>query len=60
MPYILALPALQERVTGGGVAAAAQFPYVVSITENDRHFCAGFIYSARWIVTTASCVVGYV
>ncbi len=48
-----------ERIIGGDLAASGEFPYVVSITENDRHFCGGFIYSARWIVTTASCVAGY-
>jgi trypsin len=54
------LPALydNERNSKDGLAVAGQFPYVVSITENDRHFCGGFIYSARWIITTASCVAG--
>ncbi|EFX71080.1 hypothetical protein DAPPUDRAFT_309193 [Daphnia pulex] len=46
------------RITGGGTASPGQFPYVVSITENDRHICGGFIYSSRWIVTAASCVDG--
>ncbi|XP_046655767.1 trypsin alpha-like isoform X7 [Daphnia pulicaria] len=57
---VTGLPALYDngRIIGGGTATSAQFPYVVSITENDRHFCGGFIYSARWIVTTAFCVVG--
>ncbi len=54
------LPALNGRIAGGGSAAAAQFPYVVSISEKDRHICGGFIYNARWIVTAASCVAGYV
>ncbi|EFX71081.1 hypothetical protein DAPPUDRAFT_231560 [Daphnia pulex] len=57
---VTGLPALYDngRIFGGGTATSAQFPYVVSITENDRHFCGGFIYSARWIITTASCVAG--
>ncbi|XP_046655762.1 trypsin alpha-like isoform X2 [Daphnia pulicaria] len=57
---VTGLPALYDngRIIGGGTATSAQFPYVVSITENDRHFCGGFIYSARWIITTASCVTG--
>ncbi|XP_046463180.1 trypsin alpha-like [Daphnia pulex] len=57
---VTGLPALYDngRIFGGGTAESEQFPYVVSITENDRHFCGGFIYSTRWIVTTASCVVG--
>ena len=45
-----------ERIIEGELATAGQFPYVVSITdENNRHFCGGFIYNDRWIVTTASC-----
>jgi hypothetical protein len=54
------LPALynDERIIDGELAKSGQYPYVVSITENDRHFCGGFIYSNRWIVTAASCVVG--
>ncbi|KAI9559822.1 hypothetical protein GHT06_013829 [Daphnia sinensis] len=46
------------RIIEGGQATAGQFPYVVSITENDRHICGGFIYSKQWIVTAASCVEG--
>ncbi|XP_046655758.1 transmembrane protease serine 9-like [Daphnia pulicaria] len=46
------------RITGGGLASPGQFPYVVSVTEDGRHFCGGFIYSQGWIVTTASCVSG--
>lgn len=46
------------RIIGGDSASAGQFPYVVSITEDGRHFCGGFIYSSRWIVTIASCLVG--
>ena len=53
------LSVLNQRIIGGGSATIGQFPYVVSIIENDRHFCGGFIYSNRWIVTTASCVAGY-
>ena len=46
-------------ITGGGLASPGQFPYVVSVTENGRHLCGGFIYSLRWIVTAAACVDGY-
>ncbi|XP_057365129.1 chymotrypsinogen A-like [Daphnia carinata] len=34
----------------------AMFPYVVSIEYEDSHICGGFIYSEKWVVTTASCV----
>lgn len=56
---LLGLSVQNQRIIGGDLAATGQFPYVVSIIENDRHFCGGFIYSNRWIVTTASCVAGY-
>lgn len=54
-----ALPAPNaDRIFGGALATPGQFPYVVSITDADRHYCNGFIYSARWIITTASCIDG--
>ncbi|KAI9559858.1 hypothetical protein GHT06_013865 [Daphnia sinensis] len=55
-----ALPAPNsDRIYGGALADSEnKFPYIVSITDTDRHYCNGFIYSARWIITTASCVVG--
>ncbi|KAI9559774.1 hypothetical protein GHT06_013780 [Daphnia sinensis] len=58
---VTAVPvALNGRIIEGGIAYEGQFPYVVSITENGRHFCGGFIYSEKWIVTAASCIVGKV
>jgi len=57
---VTGLPPLYDngRIFEGDLAASGDFPYVVSITEDDRHFCGGFIYSSRDIVTTASCVAG--
>ncbi|KAK4030219.1 hypothetical protein OUZ56_023198 [Daphnia magna] len=49
---------IRERITGGELASPGQFPYVVSVTENGRHICGGFIYATRWIVTAASCIFG--
>lgn len=46
------------RLVGGSQAAAAQFPFVVSVSENDLHICGGFIYNDRWVVTAASCIAG--
>ncbi|XP_059350262.1 coagulation factor IX-like isoform X2 [Daphnia carinata] len=51
-------PTHDERIIGGEIASPGQFPYIVSLTENNRHVCSGFIYSEKWIVTTASCIVG--
>lgn len=51
---------LNERIIEGDAATLGQFPYVVSVIENERHLCGGFIYNIRWIITAASCVVGCV
>ncbi|XP_032788232.2 complement factor D [Daphnia magna] len=44
------------RIVNGAEAARGEFPWLVSISENDRHICGGFIYNDRFIVTAASCV----
>lgn len=50
-----------ERIVGGSrVNNTEQFPFVVSISYRYQHICGGFIYNARWIVTAASCVYGYI
>ncbi|EFX68510.1 hypothetical protein DAPPUDRAFT_301448 [Daphnia pulex] len=46
----------QERILGGTKAQEGEFPFVVSITTNGEHLCAGFIYNQRFIVTTVTCV----
>ena len=51
---------IDERIIGGELANLGDFPYLVSLTENSRHFCSGFIYSETWVVTTAKCVSGFV
>ncbi|XP_045034948.1 trypsin alpha [Daphnia magna] len=55
---VTGLAVLNERIIGGDAATLGQFPYVVSVIENERHLCGGFIYNIRWIITAASCVVG--
>jgi len=53
------VPSDYGRIVGGAVVAdETEFPYLVSISENDAHICGGFIYNDRWIATTASCLQG--
>lgn len=49
----------EERIRGGTKAREGEFPFVVSITKDGEHLCGGFIYNQRFIVTAASCVLGY-
>uniref|UniRef100_A0A0N8EEU8 Clip-domain serine protease n=1 Tax=Daphnia magna TaxID=35525 RepID=A0A0N8EEU8_9CRUS len=59
-------PHVEERLVGGTPITIAptdatppyeaMFPYVVSIEYENSHICGGFIYSEKWIVTTASCL----
>lgn len=45
------------RLVGGNEATFAQYPYMVSLrTLDNAHFCGGFIYNNRWVVTTATCL----
>lgn len=45
-----------SRIVGGTPAQTQQYPFVVSLRSQNEHFCGGFIYNNRWIVTTATCV----
>lgn len=49
-----------ERIVGG-TAASTNYPFMVSLREvrpvqPNEHFCAGFVWNNRWIVTTAHCL----
>jgi len=48
-----------NRIAGGSLAVEGEFPFIASIQLARRHFCSGFIYNERWILTTASCASGY-
>ena len=66
-PYREAVAAFLDRrepkVVGGDIAPEHAFPWQVSlgvswITDpREAHFCGGSIYSDRWVVTAAHCVV---
>jgi secreted trypsin-like serine protease len=66
-PYQEAVVAFLERkeakIVGGDIAPERAFPWQVSLgvswiaDPREAHFCGGSIYSDRWLVTAAHCVV---
>ena len=46
------------RILGGTPVAVGEHPYVVAIYIDAKFRCSGFIYSERWVVTSASCLRG--
>ena len=59
MHYLLIVYLMIAAISRGDDALLGEFPYMVSVTHNDEHICGGFVYSNYFILTAASCLVGY-
>ncbi|XP_053955273.1 serine protease nudel isoform X2 [Anastrepha ludens] len=53
------LEASNGRIVGGRFSTPMQWPFVVAVYRDGKFHCAGTIYSERWIISAAHCVLNY-
>ncbi|XP_017028686.1 serine protease nudel [Drosophila kikkawai] len=49
----------EGRIVGGSYSTALQWPFVVAIYRDGKFHCGGTIYSERWIISAAHCVINF-
>lgn len=42
-------------IVGGTTAAAGDFPFIVSLSSRNSHFCGGVLLNANTVITAAHC-----
>lgn len=56
---IVSGPTVEGRLLGGIAVNLGQVPHMASLRSlSDVHFCGGSIVSNRYILTSATCVIG--
>ncbi|KAH8365787.1 hypothetical protein KR093_004396 [Drosophila rubida] len=50
---------VEGRIVGGIFASPMQWPFVVAIYRDGKFHCGGTIYSERWIISAAHCVINF-
>ncbi|RFU79935.1 trypsin-like serine protease [Trichoderma arundinaceum] len=60
LPALALGAAIQPRgadIVGGTSAALGEFPYIVSLSNSNGHFCGGVLVNSRTVVTAGHCSV---